>query len=81
MFLSYYEYEETMNYITIKTTCPECKSEHILHDTFHNETFCNNCGLILQDNSLSLITDLMQAEKEKEKTIRKLHHKKIKFTE
>ena len=81
MFLSYYEYEEIMNYITIKTTCPECKSEHILHDTFHNETFCNNCGLILQDNSLSLITDLMQAEKEKEKTIRKLHHKKIKFTE
>jgi transcription initiation factor TFIIIB Brf1 subunit/transcription initiation factor TFIIB len=81
MFLSYYEYEETMNYITIKTTCPECKSEHILHDTFHNETFCNSCGLILQDNSLSLITDLIMEDKLKEKAIRRLHYRKLKLKE
>ena len=82
MFLLYYEYEETMNYIIIKTHCPECKTEQVLYDTFHNETFCNKCGLILKDNSLSLITDLMQEDRDKERAIRRLHYKKyIKLTE
>ena len=77
MFLTNNEYEETMTYRRIKTTCPECKSDNILYDNFHDETFCNHCGLILQDNRLSLITELMREDKERERAIRRLHHKRL----
>ena len=80
MFLTNNEYEETMNnYIIIKTNCPECKSEHILHDNKHDETFCNNCGLILQDNTLFLITTALQEDHNKERWLRKLHHRRYKL--
>ena len=59
-----------MNFKTIKTTCTECKSNTILYDTVHNETFCNKCGLILQDNRLTLITDAIQEEQLKEQRLR-----------
>ena len=83
MFLTNNEYEETMNYKIIRTHCPECKSNKILYDNFHDETFCNHCGLILKDNTLTLITTIIQEDKEKEKGIRRLHYKKrkIKLTE
>lgn len=66
-------------YRIIRTTCPECKSDKILYDIFHDETFCNHCGLILQDNTRYLITDAIHEEKTKEKQLRKLHHKRIKI--
>ena len=65
-----------MTFRHIQTTCKECKSEHIYYDSFHDETFCNRCGLILQDNHLTLMTEAMAEDKAKEKAIRKLHYKK-----
>ena len=58
------------NYRQIQTTCPECKSNHIYYDSRHDETFCNKCGLILQDNRLTLITDAIQEEQLKEQRLR-----------
>ncbi len=66
-----------MNYKIIRTHCPECKSNKILYDNFHDETFCNTCGLILQDNQLTLISEAMAEDKAKEKAIRRLHYKKM----
>ena len=56
----------------INTNCPECKSTHIYHDSRHDETFCNNCGLIIQDNTLTLITSVIAEETIKEQRLRKL---------
>ena len=59
-------------YRKVNTTCPECKSNNILKDTVHDETFCNNCGLIIQDNTLTLITNVIREETQKEQRLRKL---------
>ena len=67
------------NYTHIKTNCPECKTNQIYYDSRHDETFCNNCGLILQDNTLTLITSVIGEEKKKEMSLRKLWHKRIKI--
>lgn len=60
------------NYRQIQTTCPECKSNHIYYDSRHDETFCNTCGLIIQDNTLTLITSVIKEETHREQRLRKL---------
>ena len=68
------------NYKHIQTVCPECKNtETIYYDSFHDETFCNKCGRILKDNSIFLITTALQEDHNKERGIRKLHHRRYKL--
>ena len=67
-------------YRKIQTNCKECKSAEIYYDHFHDETFCNTCGLILQDTQIHLLSDLITEIKKEEKTIRQLHYKRIKLT-
>ncbi|MEC9354184.1 MAG: TFIIB-type zinc ribbon-containing protein, partial [Candidatus Thermoplasmatota archaeon] len=32
------------------TTCPECKSEHLVRDYTRGEMTCSGCGLVIDDN-------------------------------
>ena len=59
-------------YKKVNTQCPECKTTNILKDTVHDETFCNTCGLIIQYNTLTLITSVIAEETSKEQRLRKL---------
>lgn len=77
MFVLLYEYETMTTHRHIQQICTECKSNQIYYDSRHDETFCNNCGLILQDTRLKLITDYIQEEKKKEMNLRKLWHRRI----
>ena len=67
------------NYPHIRITCPECKSKEILYDNFHDETFCEKCGLIIKDNTLFSIPKAIIKSQQKEKFIRSLWYKKIEF--
>lgn len=49
----------------INIICPECKSEDILIDDFHQETYCTQCGLVLQDNTIFKVTLIIEAEEKK----------------
>lgn len=64
------------NHKHIQTTCPECKSDEILVDSFHQETYCTHCGLILKDNTIFKITLAIEKEEKKLKFIRDLWRKK-----
>ena len=51
------------NYTQVDTVCPECHSPHILRDNQREETYCTNCGLILNDNSIfNILTVLLQEQ-------------------
>lgn len=64
---------------TIQTHCTECKSDKVYHDPIHNITFCNNCGLILIDNTKrTYVTEVIRETREKESRLRKcLWHRRI----
>ena len=53
------------NYKHINVICPECKGDNIIVDDFHLETYCTRCGTILQDTTLFKITQIIQAEENK----------------
>lgn len=39
-------------------TCPSCKnSESVLYDTFHGETFCAKCGLVMHNTTRNSIVE------------------------
>ena len=64
------------NYPQSTLKCPECHTnKHSLYDPERNETFCTQCGLILQDNTIQgALTDYHQ-DKYKEKYIRSIWYK------
>ena len=47
----------------VQTTCPECKHTEILYDSFHQETYCTRCGLVLHDTTLFQITRAIEEDK------------------
>lgn len=46
------------DYTYIDTTCPECESTTILRDNHREETYCTICGLVIQDNTSTPITQV-----------------------
>ena len=50
------------NYTYINTVCPDCKGTHIIRDNHRQETYCNHCGYIIQDNTLFQITTVLNHE-------------------
>ena len=60
------------NYKHINIICPECKSEDILVDDFHQETYCTHCGLVLQDNTIFKVTLIIEAEEKKNRQLQDL---------
>ena len=65
------------DYTIIDTVCPECKHNIILRDNTREETYCTRCGLIIQDNTLTLISNAINEAQRKDKFIRSLWKKKI----
>ena len=63
------------NYKHIETTCPECHNNDILVDSFHQETYCTQCGLVLQDTSITSYVQIIEYETFKEHHIRSLWKK------
>ena len=57
------------NYKHINIICPECKNNQILVDDFHQETYCTKCGLVLQDNTIFKLSNVIQAEENKNRTL------------
>jgi transcription initiation factor TFIIIB Brf1 subunit/transcription initiation factor TFIIB len=57
------------NYKHINVICPECKNNQILVDDFHQETYCTKCGLVLQDNTIFKLSNVIQAEENKNRTL------------
>ena len=48
--------------------CPFCKSEQILFDEFHGETYCTECGLIIHTvYARKSIVELIRESQKKEK--------------
>ena len=60
------------DYTYIDTVCPECKNNKILRDNHRQETYCTQCGYIIQDNTLKLITQAIQEDTYKIKFIKDL---------
>ena len=54
-----------MSDIILDAICPECKSNQILVDEFHQETYCTKCGLVLQDNTIFQVSLVIAAEENK----------------
>ena len=52
------------NYTTIRTACPECKTQPVIRDNVRLETYCPQCGLILQDQTIPSIIDEIRQNKE-----------------
>ena len=78
MFLLYNEYDkmsQEYNNKHINIICPECKSDNILKDDFHQETYCTNCGLVLQDTTIFKITRAIEAEERKNRHLNRLWRK------
>ena len=66
------------NYQHTRTPCPQCRNNtHTVYDSFHNETFCKTCGLVISDNHIITQVDLIIQEENKIKTIRNLWRHKI----
>ena len=42
----------TKNYKHVDLPCPECEGIEVLFDPIHGETFCDKCGLVIQDTIL-----------------------------
>ena len=63
------------NYTKVDTTCPQCHSSQIWHDNHRQETYCNNCGLILTDNSIFNILDVLSQEQAKNIRVNKFWRK------
>ena len=79
MFLLYNEYDkmsQEYNNKHINIICPECKSDNILKDDFHQETYCTHCGLVLQDTTIFKITYEIEKAEYRIKFIRNLWKKK-----
>ena len=57
------------NYKHINIICPECKNNQILVDDFHQETYCTKCGLVLQDNTIFKLSNVIQAEENKNQNL------------
>lgn len=48
--------------------CPFCKnSESVLFDTFHGETFCAKCGLVLQNSTRKSVVELSKRKLKRKK--------------
>ena len=39
----------TKNYKHVDITCPECERTNVVYDPTKAETFCNHCGLVIQE--------------------------------
>lgn len=49
-----------------KGTCPFCNtSESVVYDEFHGETFCEQCGYVLQNSTRKSIVELSEEAKNK----------------
>ena len=57
------------NFKHINVICPECKSDNIIIDDFHQETYCTRCGLVLQSPIIFQITKIIEAEENKNRTL------------
>ena len=57
------------NYKHINIICPECQSNQILVDEFHQETYCTKCGLVLQSPIIFRITEIIEAEENRNHTL------------
>ena len=67
------------NYPHTRVTCPECKTPNrVVYDSFHDETYCLDCGRVILDNTLVSIPREIQRAQREEKLIRSLWHKKVK---
>jgi transcription initiation factor TFIIIB Brf1 subunit/transcription initiation factor TFIIB len=58
-----------INFPRVDTVCPECKHTHIITDPFHQETYCTRCGLVLQSPIIFKITEIIEAEENKNRTL------------
>ena len=63
------------NHKHIRIICEECKSDNILVDQYHGETYCLHCGLVLQDTTIFQITKAIEAEERKNRHLNQLWHK------
>jgi transcription initiation factor TFIIIB Brf1 subunit/transcription initiation factor TFIIB len=63
------------NYKKVDTICPYCKSSKILMDLHRQETYCNNCGYILNDTSIFNILDVLSQEQAKNIRVNKFWRK------
>ena len=58
------------NYTTIETVCPECKTQPVIRDNIRQETYCNKCGLVIEDQTIPSITTIIsQREKQKKEEL------------
>ena len=57
------------NYIKVDTVCPECHSDKIWRDNQREETYCNECGLILNDNTIFNILTILTEEQTKNQRV------------
>lgn len=63
------------NYPHTQIECPECKQQDAVYDSFHDETYCTQCGTVLITNTLPRITITEAQEEKKVKFIRNLWKK------
>lgn len=66
------------NYRKVNTVCPLCKGDKVLHDEHRQETYCTQCGYIIQDNTILLITTAINEDLKEIKFIRNLWKRKLK---
>lgn len=66
------------NYRKVNTVCPLCKGDHVLYDEHRQEIYCTQCGYVIQDNTLLLITQAIEENLRDIKFIRDLWRKKRK---
>ena len=57
------------NYKRVDTTCPECHSTKIWKDNHRQETYCNECGYILNDTSIFNILTILTEEQTKNQRV------------
>lgn len=60
------------NHKRIQVSCPDCKQNPCIIDSHRQETYCPQCGLILQDNTLPSIMAIIEKENEEDKKIREV---------
>ena len=57
--------------------CPECHGDNFITDSFHDETYCSECGLVVKDNTLMTVRT-GQYLKDKQDTIDADDHDRFK---
>ena len=60
------------NHKSINNPCPECKHPVTYMDPLHGEIYCQQCGLVIQDQSIFSIVKYISSIENKEKYLQGL---------